>query len=414
MSGTDSSRVDAGGIAEPMSRRALLARAGGVAVTASLGSTLLAACGSGSSGNGGGGGAASTTAKVAPFDASKVGGKVAFMGFQGYDDRTAIGAWMKQNGVTLSHTYVGANDDFPSKMRAGGKGSMDLLTPTNGYDDAFAQIGILQPMPLDGLPNFDRMLPEFQRVARDAAPAPDGAVYAVPLVWGREELIFDTTAVPRGFGGDWFDVLEAKSLKGKVSLIDDPYINIGVWAKAYGYPTDTMTKDQLARIKDTLLQIKPLTRSIAPTFGDQADQFARGEVQITPGSWSGIIALAQQKGAKSLFISAPKQGNPAWADTCTVAADAPNRDTTIALINQMLSKEAQTAYVPVTLSGIVNGDATQSLPASLAKNYPYRDVETALGGATFLVLPPLTGAPKVDNGVTYADWVNAWNEVKGA
>ena len=387
-------------------RRAFLGRLGGLAAAASLAGVSAAAAAAAPQRAG-----PATRSAVPPIDPSKVGGRLNWLGFQGYDDRGAIGTWLKQRHVDLRTTYGSSNDDWIPKLRAGGIGTYDNLTIYFAYVPTLAQLGLVQPIPLSALPNFKNLYPQFQSAAR-AVPGPADGVYFVPLVWGRAELVYSSKFVPQGLQS-YYDVLKPQ-YKGRLVLLDDTLTNVATWASVLGYNTASMTKEQLSRVTDLMIRAKKNARTIAPDFGEQTDLFARGEVWMTIGGWSALIKWAADKGEKGLKLAKPKEKTWSWTDTYTLVKDAPHRDTAVALINEIISPSAQVGFAKAVVSGVTNRLATPRVPPDLRALYPYSDINAAFRDAPLLILPPLL-ADKGKNGtVVFRDWVNAWNKAKAA
>ena len=53
--------------------------------------------------------------------------------WQGYDDAFKAGSFMEDNGYEINPTYIGSNDEILTKITAGGRGSIDIVTPYMGY-----------------------------------------------------------------------------------------------------------------------------------------------------------------------------------------------------------------------------------------------------------------------------------------
>jgi spermidine/putrescine-binding protein len=383
----------------PMTRAAMLARVGGS--MAGVGAMGLL---------GGIGARAAGAATGSAAEASKVGGTLAFLGWQGYDDKHAVGPWLKKNHVKLKTSYIAANDDIITKLRTGGVGQFDVCTPFIAYVPPLIRLKLIDPIPLKDLPNFGQLFPQFQSPHVKGIAAPNGSVYTVPLDWGAFTLLYAPKQVkpPRS----WLDLLSSQ-YKGKVIMYDDAYSQILVWAKAMGFlrgRSANLTHDQLNKVRDSLIKLKKNARTIVPNYGEMTDLFARGEGWVATSGWDAVISFAAAKGA-TVRSTIPKEGTFSWTDTYALVRNAPNRDTALAYINDVISVRAQIGYAPVIYSGVTNQVAAKKLAPNLRKLYAYSQLSAYFRRAPIAAIPPLT---LTGNIATLQDWQAAWAQVKQA
>ena len=85
-------------------------------------------------------------------------GDVVFLGWQGYDEALYVGDFMDNEGISLATTYIGNNDEIVTKLRAGGVGTVDIVTPYMGYVPLLA-------------PSIPMMIPSGSRRRRLSTPS---------------------------------------------------------------------------------------------------------------------------------------------------------------------------------------------------------------------------------------------------
>ena len=71
---------------------------------------------------------------------------VTFLGWQGYDDPVAFDDFLKTKDITLNTTYIGNNDEIVTKLRGGGIGTIDIVTPYMGYIPLLVKLDLIQPI----------------------------------------------------------------------------------------------------------------------------------------------------------------------------------------------------------------------------------------------------------------------------
>ena len=118
---------------------------------------------------------------------------VNFLGWQGYDDPVTFDDFAKNKGITLNTTYIGNNDEIITKLRSGGLGQIDIVTPYMGYIPLLAKLDLIQPIDTSRVPNLDKIMPLFRN---DPNVNPGGTLHSVPFTWGSGPMMYDPAVYP--------------------------------------------------------------------------------------------------------------------------------------------------------------------------------------------------------------------------
>ena len=86
---------------------------------------------------------------------------VNFVGWQGYDDPVAFDDFLKSKGITLNTTYIGNNDEIVAKLRGGGVGTIDIVTPYMGYIPLLVKLDLIQPIDVSRVPNLEKVIADL-------------------------------------------------------------------------------------------------------------------------------------------------------------------------------------------------------------------------------------------------------------
>ena len=354
--------------------------------------------------------AASAAALGTGFGAgsARAAGEVVFLGWQGYDEALFVGGFMEQEGIELATTYIGNNDEIVTKLRAGGIGTVDIVTPYMGYVPLLAGTGLVAPIDTSMVPNLADVMPLFKN---DANLNLDGKLYGVPFTWGSAPMMYNPAAVPEA-PGSWNDLFNAE-YEGKVGMMDDPLGNIMLAARIVtdAESATSLTHDQLRESVDYMIKLKEKQiRMVAVSWGELSDALSRGDIVVTFSGWEAIKKFAADAGA-AVEYTFPKEGTFAWLDSYCVATDAPNWEDDHKLCNQIISVEAQVKIGTEFVQGIVNTKAIEALDPDSRALYPYDDPAGFAENATFYAFPPLE-----DDGVhaTFDDWVKEWDRFKAS
>ena len=328
--------------------------------------------------------------------------------WQGYDDAFKAGSFMADNGYEINPTYIGSNDEILTKITAGGRGSIDIVTPYMGYVPLMVAADMLEPIDETSVPNLANVLPVFRN---DPNIVVDGKLYAAPFTWGAAPMLYDPEFFGSTVPSSW-RILETPELEGKFGFSDDPIGNITIAAILATDATvaTELTEAQLKDAIDYLIMLKGKARLVATSWGELADAMARGEIVATFSGWETMKKFVADKG-KNVEFTYPEEGTFAWLDNVCIVKGAPNLEADFKMANHVLSVESQRMVGEEMLQGIVSQKAIDALSPSAAALYPYEDM-TAFGrSATFFPFPPLE---ERDGLVSIGRWNEEYERFKSA
>jgi spermidine/putrescine transport system substrate-binding protein len=332
---------------------------------------------------------------------------VTFLGWQGYDDPIVFDGYVKNKDITLNTTYIGNNDEIVTKLRSGGIGTIDLVTPYMGYIPLMAKLDILQPIDRAKVPNLAKVIPLF---LNDANLNPGGVLHAVPFTWGSGPMMYDPAALPTP-PESWKDLLKPE-FTGKVVMMDDPLGNMmlaALCATDAKSPTQ-LNAAQLEQAIDFLIAIKKQSRALTVSWGDMADALSRGDAIVSFSGWETIKKFCADKG-KKVEYTFPKEGTFAWLDSYCLAKDAPNLDVAYDLANRAIDVDPQVRLAENAIQAIVNTDAVAKLKPDIKALYPYDSIEDFGKKAGFYSFPPTE--PEGDL-TTFQQWMKSYERFKSA
>jgi spermidine/putrescine-binding protein len=371
-------------------RRRFLKSAGLTTVTIGAGPAFLAACG----------GSDESSTNEGSATTLKVSGDVDFLSWEGYDLPKPMASWKRENDVAVRPTYIASNDDIPAKL-ARGSSAFDLSSAYQGNVDYYEELGILQPIDEDRIPNLAKLYPAFRDMEFFVI---DNKRYGVPFTWGSTVLNYDPKFT--GEPTSWFDLLEPK-FSGKVLVVDDPTVNMQLAGHLLGFDVPNYTEAQFEEVKTLLRKFIAQTKAVSPTYGDVTQAFVSGEGAAFFCGWSAVDLFAADAG-KKIKSTLPKEGSFSFCDGWTIPSDADNADAALAFANASLQDKVQ-ADAAVSLSGgVVTPGAVPLLPDNFAELYPYEDLDALLAKAPFYMVAPRES----DQFVTYEGWLKAWQELK--
>jgi spermidine/putrescine transport system substrate-binding protein len=340
-------------------------------------------------------------------DASAAGA-VSMFGWQDYDAGLRVGDFLQREGIEVSFTPIGNNDEIISRLSAGGAGQIDIVTPYMGYIPFMVAAELLEPIDESLVPNLANV-PEVFR--NDSNVIVNGTRYSVPFTWGSGPMAYDPAAIPTA-PESWMDIFKPE-YKGKVGMMDDP---IGNQMLAAILVTDAevptmLTADQLDQATEFLIKLKKdAVRQLAVSWGELANALARSEVVITFSGGEFLKKFAADAG-KQIEFTYPKEGTFAWLDSYCIAKGAPNIEAAHKCANQALDVDGQVAFGEKTFQAIVVREAIDRLQPSTRSLYPYDNLAEFEQRAKFFPMPPLEPDGKH---ASYTDWQAAYQRFKAA
>ena len=257
-----------------------------------------------------------------------------------YHDPANFEAFTAATGAAVQVNVFGSNEEMLAKLQAGGTG-WDVFVPTNYTISTYQKLGIIEPLDLAMLPNFDAAANEARFTDEGTI---DGKVYAVPKDWGTTGYIVNTAKVttPMTSWKEFWDMTQDE-LSGRVMVHDYQLTTIGNALKYFGYSFNSIDPNELAKAEELLLKVKPHLFAITSDYQPAC-------ATATPGCrvcWTGDATQLHRDMPEMQYVLG-KEGGEIWSDFYAVPKDAPNRKGGYALINFLLdpavnAKEVQRA-----------------------------------------------------------------------
>jgi putative spermidine/putrescine transport system substrate-binding protein/spermidine/putrescine transport system substrate-binding protein len=285
-----------------------------------------------------------------------IGGELNFMVWEGYTDTLFAGPFEEACGVKVNATYMGSSDDLVAKLRAGGAETIDLISPSSDAATAILEAGLAAPLDLSRVPSYEGLSGAFRKLP---VVRKDTVVYGIPLAFGPNPLIYDTSKVsppPDSWGALW-----DRKYRGKLTLQDD-IATLYMVAQYLGMddPADparlyNLSDEELAKVKAKMLELRPNIRKYWVTAGDMTQLFQGREVVMGEGWPLMTNQLRQAKFPAAETI--PKEGTTAWADHWMLTTGAGNLDAAYAWLEYTAQPFTHKLLYDVTAYIVANPSA---------------------------------------------------------
>jgi putative spermidine/putrescine transport system substrate-binding protein len=402
-------------------------RLNGKLVVATVAVLVVAAgCGSSSGGSGTPGSSGFKAPKV-PM-ATSLGaneGAVSILAWPGYaEDGTNdpkidwVTPFEKDTGCKATVKYFGTSDEAVNLIKTG---DYDVVSASGDATLRLIAGGDVAPVNTDLLSNYG----DIRSFLKDQSyNSVDGQMYGMPQGWGANLLTYNPDVV-KPAPTSWSSVFDPSSpYKGKITPYDSPiYI-----ADAALYLMNTkpdlgiknpyaLDAEQLAAAVDVL---KGQRKEVSEYWSDylkQQQAFEKGD-SVLGTSWQFIVNLidADKKPIKAIL---PEEGSTGWSDTWMVSSKSQHPNCAYAWLNYIGGPDGNAASAYYFGEAPANAKACDVI-ATTDKDPTFCDTFHAGDEAyakklwywTTPISQCLDGRTDVKC-TTYAQWTQAWTEIKG-
>jgi spermidine/putrescine transport system substrate-binding protein len=302
-----------------LSRRSLLAGAGGVGLAAAL-----AACGTGDTG---------TSAKpdVDVEDKSATEKEVRWANWPAYldyDDETksypTLEKFQEETGITATYAEdIDDNDTYYGKVQGQLKNGQDIgkdvITLTDWMAGRLIRQGYVQKLDKANIPNASNLNPALQDVGFDP-----GREYSLTWQSGYAGIGYRKDKVGREL--KTVEDLWAPDLKGKVVVLSELRDTVGLIMMSQGVDisSDFSEEDFLNAVD--VLQEQVDSGQIRQVKGNSYLEDLRTGNAIAAIAWSGDILLAQfEEDDPNYTFTLPESGGTLWSDNLMVPIASPHK-----------------------------------------------------------------------------------------
>ena len=321
--------------------------------------------------------------------------------WEGYADASFVRGFEAQCQCKVNAAYMGSSDELVAKLRGGAASNYDVISPSSDVATMLSRSGLVASIDLGKIPNYSQLSPTL---TTKPLVRLDGKVYGVPLTWGPNPLLFDTTAFPQA-PGTWAELWDAK-YANKLSFWDD-LSTLYMAAEVLGFgrqdPTAIyhLTDAQLEQVKQKLIALKPNIRKLWTTGGELTNLFQNHEVIAAMG-WP-LVTNQLRKAGLPIQEEIPAEGTTGWIDHLMITQASDNKDLAYQFVNYMISAQVQKQLSDVTGYIPANPQAATLMTAEQRHSLHLDDIDAYQKQIVFW-----TDVPR------RARYTEIWNEVKAA
>ncbi|MFO1173792.1 MAG: extracellular solute-binding protein [Paracoccaceae bacterium] len=245
-----------------------------------------------------------------------------------YTSPDLIKKFEDQYKVKVTITDFDSNDTALAKVEAGASG-FDLVVPSAGFVQIYADKGLIQELDQSKLPNHKNIAPEWMNVEWDP-----GRKWSVPWQWGSTGMSVNTKDYTGDINTSAIFLDPPAELVGKINVVPE----MGdVLALATMYEGGKVCDDDPAvmkKVRDALLAAKP--KWMAMDYST-VEKMTNHDYSATV-DWNGS-ALRQRLAVPDIHYGYPKEGYGLWMDNVVLLKDAPNPDNAYLFLDFIMQPE---------------------------------------------------------------------------
>lgn len=263
----------------------------------------------------------------------------------------------KETGIKVNIATYDSNEAMYAKVKLVGKG-YDLVVPSSDYVGLMRRQGMLTPIDVKKISNFNVIAPQFTNQSFDP-----GNAYSVPYMWGSTALAVNTSLLPRQLVQKAADIWKPE-LKGKLLLPNDPREVMGIGLKVLGYSINEKNPEHLRQAYDKLKTLMPSVR----VFDSDSPKQALLSGEVAAGLvWNGEAYTANKENKAIAYIY-PPEGFSLWLDSFCIPRGAVNIEAAYRFIEYVLQPKVAAVISEAMGYSSPNTKIFEFLPADMKTN----------------------------------------------
>ncbi|MBI4056796.1 MAG: spermidine/putrescine ABC transporter substrate-binding protein [Elusimicrobia bacterium] len=279
-----------------------------------------------------------------------------FFNWSNYIGKKTIPNFEKETGVKVKMDFFSDEEEMFAKLKTGIQG-YDLIVATDYMIPRLKGLNLIDAIPQDKLKNLGNLDPNFTRASFDP-----GLVHTVPYLWGTTGIGYNKKYIknpPRS----WRDLWNPE-YKGKISMLDNVRDGIGCTLLLLGLPIDSKDPQHLKKVRDFLVQQKPLLKHYSSTT--YMDELIAGEIWLCQG-WNGDVLQASKENPE-LDYAIPQEGSFMYVDSLCLIRGSEHREETLSFIDFILRPEVAAEISNTMHYANANAKAKPFLDPALSKD----------------------------------------------
>lgn len=311
------------------------------------------------------GGAATTEAppQVEPTEAPppEEPASIVISNWDAYMPEDLLDNFTAETGIEVDLALHATNEEIVGKLVASEGRGFDVVFVSGQFAQALNKQGLLAEIDRNQISNMDNLYPEISEMAFDP-----GNKFSVPYTWGTTGLCYRSDMID--FEPDsWYDLLQpVDELVGKTTMLQTDRWLLLPGQKALGYSANTTDPDEMAEVRDLLIDAKKTLLAYDDTTF--YSKLVSGEASLVE-AWDGWCNYGIGENPDILFV-VPKEGSDLWSDTMVILNASENKEAAHAFIDYVLRPEVGAWVVENILYKVPSQAVMDQIDPELIELFP--------------------------------------------
>jgi spermidine/putrescine transport system substrate-binding protein len=273
-----------------------------------------------------------------------------------YFPKDLIVEYERTHDITIAVTFI----DSPShlKLIVEQDHNYDLIIINDYLVKPFSDSGLLKPLDLHKIKNYHLIDVRFKSMGYDY-----GNSHSIPFTWGTVGLSYNSEYVV-GLPLTWkklFEPVNVGYLRGKISLLDDYRITMGILLIKNGFNPNSTNPDELQIVYDRLMRLVPY---VVMDEIENVENMLVNEDLYMSMMWSGSATMISRKN-HDLRYTLPSEGTIFWIDNLAIPHSTKKLVEVYEFINYVLD--------PRVIASITNSNNTAN-PVTYSRRFIHRHI----------------------------------------
>ena len=267
-------------------------------------------------------------------------------------------------GVRVRYGIYESNEEMLARVMGGNSG-WDIVFPTDYIVGPMLANDLLAPVRHELLPNLAHLDSRFQQPEWDPQ-----LQWSVPYMVTAAGIVYSRKLTPAPAA--WAD-LWSERLRGRITMLDDPFDVIGACLKKLGYSVNSTEPAQLKEAQAAAIAQKRLLR--AYLNAEVRDQLVSGDV-LAAQMWNTTAQQAMDSSSELAFVY-PAEGYAVYPDAAAILRESKRQELAHRFIDFLLRPDIAAANALAARTTTTNAGARRLFPPEFRDNptlYPAPDV----------------------------------------
>jgi len=240
--------------------------------------------------------------------------------------------------VKVNYSTYSSNEDMYAKVSSEAS-VYDVIIPSDYMIQRMAEEGMLLPLNLEKIPNYQYILDEFKgdNVYYELK---DGNVYSVPYAYGMVGVIYNTSIIPEGHPtvGSW-DLMWDETFRGDILQFNNSRDAFGTALYSLGYDVNEASEAQWNEALEKLKSQKDLVQGYV--MDEIFNKMKSGSAAVSSYYAGDFLSMYEENEDLAFFY--PSEGTNIYVDAMCIPANSQNAELAMEYINFMCREDISVA-----------------------------------------------------------------------